>query len=335
MPHLTTIRQSNAQLTASTIPKVAVFVGGTAGIGKLTLSALVELGFECKAYIVGRQSSYASFKPFAESLKATNAKAQIVWIEGEVSLLSEAQRICEHIKTLEKHVDLLFMTTGYAPMGGRQNTEEGLDTAHALALYTRVTFTIQLLPLLRTAPHARVISVLAGGMENARLLDVSDLNFEKPSAFRWFGVSQFHMSMMNTLALEKLADDPENSTITFIHSHPGLVRTGNLYRGWTQGSWGPWLCAITIDLVIRLFGISFEESAERYLYQVTSGAFGGAGPIQEGVRGKSTRGREDGGLFLVSKKCDVVENQKEMGKLREKAGNVVWDKVQEIVVPYV
>jgi NAD(P)-dependent dehydrogenase (short-subunit alcohol dehydrogenase family) len=122
MPNITTVRQSNALLTPTTIPKTAVFVGGTAGIGKLTLSALAELGFDFKAYVIGRKGSEASFKTHAESLRSKNAHAELIWIEGEVSLLSEAQRICDHITTLETSIDLLFMTTGYAPMGGRNST---------------------------------------------------------------------------------------------------------------------------------------------------------------------------------------------------------------------
>lgn len=213
------------------------------------------------------------------------------------------------------------------------DTTEGLDVSHALELYTRVTFAQNLLPELRASPAARVISVMAAGMENARLLDVNDLKLEKPGA--WFVAgTQFHMGMMNTLVLEKLAEEPENAGIVFIHSHPGIVRTGNLFRGWGEDSWGPWLSATFFDPILRLFAISLEESAERYLYQVTSGAFGGKGLRGDGVEGKTTRGKESGGLFLVSKKCNTVANEGEMIKLRAKAGDVVWETVQGIVGPY-
>lgn len=50
-----------------------------------------------------------------------NAKATLVWIEGEVSLLAEAKRVCEEIKGREERVDLLFMSTGFAPLGGRKS----------------------------------------------------------------------------------------------------------------------------------------------------------------------------------------------------------------------
>jgi NADP-dependent 3-hydroxy acid dehydrogenase YdfG len=121
MVKISTIQESNAKIDSSSTPRVAVFVGGTAGIGKLTLAELAALGTSFKAYVIGRGRSKASFVTFRDELQQANQNAEIVWIDGEVSLLSEVKRICSYIKTLEKSVDLLFMTTGYAPFGGRQS----------------------------------------------------------------------------------------------------------------------------------------------------------------------------------------------------------------------
>jgi NAD(P)-dependent dehydrogenase (short-subunit alcohol dehydrogenase family) len=121
MVNISTIRKSNAQIDSSSTPRVAVFVGGTAGIGKLTLMELAALGTRFKAYVIGRKGSKESFTIVRDELQQANPNAQIIWIDGEVSLLSEVKRICSHIKTLEASVDLLFMTAGYAPLGGRQS----------------------------------------------------------------------------------------------------------------------------------------------------------------------------------------------------------------------
>jgi hypothetical protein len=113
-------------------------------------------------------------------------------------------------------------------------------------------------------------------MEIARLLDVDDLNLEKPGAFG-FIATQLHMGMMNTLTLERIAEKSENVSIVFIHSHPGIVRTGNLFRGWKEGSWGPCLCAVLFDPILMLVAMSFEESAERYLYRLLAAHLEGMG----------------------------------------------------------
>ncbi|KAF2831568.1 hypothetical protein CC86DRAFT_140909 [Ophiobolus disseminans] len=334
MVKISLIKQSNEQVDESSAPHVAVFVGGTAGIGKITLSKIASLGTNFKAYIIGRKSSEHSFRPVIEDLHKANPNAKLIWVEGEASLLSEVKIICDHIKTLESSIDLLFMTPGYAPFNGRMNTSEGLDTSHALSLYSRICFTENLLPLLRASGTARVISVHSAGMATARMLHIEDLTLEKPGAFGAMS-TQLHMGTMGTLTLERLAEKKANESVTFIHSHPGIVRTGNLYRGFTEGSWGWFMATWIMDPIMVLLAYSFEESAERYLYQVTSGAFGGQGPMLPGITGLTTRGEKTGGLFLVNQYCDTVMNARELAKLRVSAQSVVWEKVHEIIGPYI
>jgi hypothetical protein len=210
-----------------------------------------------------------------------------------------------------------------------------LDISHALEFYSRICFVENLLPLLRESAGARVISVLSGGnMEIDRLLDVNDLNLERPGAYFVFA-TQIHMGIMGSLTLERMAEEKDNASIVFIHSHPGIVRTGNLFRGWPEESWGPWLSSICIDPILRVFAYSFKESAERYIYQVTSGAFGGRGPRLPDIVGQTTRGQTNGGLFLVDRKCDSVLNEKEMTKLRLRARDAIWTKVREVLGPHV
>ncbi|KAK1980238.1 hypothetical protein LZ30DRAFT_723866 [Colletotrichum cereale] len=117
------VRQSNAKLTAETVPRTAVFVGGTSGIGRLTLTELVSLGLSVKAYVVGRKATEAATRPLLEDLRRRNPSAELVWVEGEVSLLSETKRICEWIKARESRLDFLCLTAGYAPFGGRNKKQ--------------------------------------------------------------------------------------------------------------------------------------------------------------------------------------------------------------------
>jgi hypothetical protein len=170
-------------------------------------------------------------------------------------------------------------------------------------------------------------------MESASAIDVGDLNLEKPNAFGPI-VTQMQMGTMGTLALERFAEMEENESIVFIHSHPGIVRTGNLFRGWKTGSWGMWFAAVVMDPILMMVAYSFQESAERHVYQITGGAFGGTGPLVSGVEGTTTRGEKTGGLFLVSRKCDTVMNEKEMIKLRAKAQEAVWEKALDVTGPY-
>jgi hypothetical protein len=175
--------------------------------------------------------------------------------------------------------------------------------------------------------------VYCAGTERAAWLNIEDLNLEKPGAYGTWS-SQTHMTMMNTLTLERYAEMPENHGITFLHNNPGIVRTGNLYRGFDPGSWGSWAAALLMDPVLMVVGFSFEESTMRHVYQVTSGTFGGKGPRVPGVTGLTTRGMEKGGLFLVNGKCDVINNEWQLVRLRERGAEAVKAKVEEIIGPY-
>lgn len=122
MVSLTEIRSSNARIVKikgpqSQLPDVAVFVGGTAGIGKATLTALVNCKTSVRIYIIGRNG--VANAAFLDQLRQWNPLAEIVWLEGQVTLLAEVKRVCERIKGREEHIGLLFMSAGYMPFGGR------------------------------------------------------------------------------------------------------------------------------------------------------------------------------------------------------------------------
>jgi NADP-dependent 3-hydroxy acid dehydrogenase YdfG len=64
MVSYTEIKASNAVLNDATTPRVAVFVGGTSGIGKLTIKALVSTGASMRIYLIGRPSAKECSKTF-------------------------------------------------------------------------------------------------------------------------------------------------------------------------------------------------------------------------------------------------------------------------------
>jgi len=328
MVSLKVIRASNALINDGTAPRVAVFVGGTSGIGKLTIRALVATGASMRIYLVGRKSSEERSRAFIQELQAINAKAEVIWTEGEVVLLAETKRVCQIIKEKEQRIDLLVMSTGYAPFGSRQETAEGIEIAQSLEYYTRMLFIQHLLPLLRAAEAPRVVNVLGGGMEWN--INVDDMDLRKPGNFGGFWAQMQYVSM-TTAALEKLAN--ENPHLTFIHSCPGWVDTGNVRRATSPGSVVDWLLRIFIEPIIHVFSFSDDESAQRHLFQSTSAAFGGRGVTWKGKPGVNSLGEEADGLFLVNQRCDCVRNARVVSFLREHQGKV-WDHTEEILRPY-
>jgi hypothetical protein len=134
-------------------------------------------------------------------------------------------------------------------------------------------FATNLLPLLRTASAsqptlARVISVLGAGHEGA--LDTSDLSLQKPGSFSIRAAAN-HAISMTSLTFDRLASDPANKGIAFIHSSPGGVDT-NVGRGL-----GPVLQKVfSVGMfVLKPTGLvkGLRESGERHLWAGTSDTY--------------------------------------------------------------
>jgi NAD(P)-dependent dehydrogenase (short-subunit alcohol dehydrogenase family) len=325
------IRAANELITDATAPSVAVFVGGTSGIGQLTIKALVATGARVRIYLVGRRSSEDRSKTFIEGMHIVNPKAEIIWTEAEVSLLSETKRVCEAIKTKEPHLDLLFLTTGYAPFCKRQETSEGIEESLSLSYYTRILFIMHLLPLLRKADAPRVVAVLGGGLERLNSLQLDDLELKKPE--NWSGMkAQSQNTTINTVAMDKLAGD--NPEVTFIHSWPGWVDTGNVKRGQENGSLISWVFRLLVEPLVATVSFRLEDSGQRHLFQCTSALYGGRGIPWSGKPGINVNLEPGVGLFLVSPWGDCTPNEKNIVQLRGKATGRVWEYTQEVLSPY-
>ncbi len=117
MVYLTDIQTSNSQI-ATTFPPglVAVFVGGTSGIGEITLKKFAEYTRYPRAYIVGR-SQNAAERIIAEC-RILNPEGEYIFIKADVSLMRNVDKVCDEIKSKEKAVNLLFMSAGFPSIDG-------------------------------------------------------------------------------------------------------------------------------------------------------------------------------------------------------------------------
>ena len=114
---------SNARINAESYPRTAVFVGGTSGIGEALIQGLAAVHkdeWPARIYVVGRQESSERVNESLDRLRAEHPGLDLVWTPGEVSLLADVRRICLALKEKEKSLDLLWLSAGYAPIGGRE-----------------------------------------------------------------------------------------------------------------------------------------------------------------------------------------------------------------------
>jgi NAD(P)-dependent dehydrogenase (short-subunit alcohol dehydrogenase family) len=117
MVSISEVKASNGRIPKDTTPRTAVFTGGTDGIGKATLIRLVATKRSMKVYVIGRNGE--KHKPFLDELRMSNDKADIVWLEGQLTLLAETKRLCDIIKARETSIDALYMSAGFMSTGER------------------------------------------------------------------------------------------------------------------------------------------------------------------------------------------------------------------------
>lgn len=111
MVSLPEVIASNERI-ASTLPEglVAVFVGGTSGVGEYTLKAFAKYAVKPRVYTVGR-SQEAADRIF-EECKQLNPGGKFEFIKADVSILKNIDLVCREIKSKETKINILFESQG-------------------------------------------------------------------------------------------------------------------------------------------------------------------------------------------------------------------------------
>jgi NAD(P)-dependent dehydrogenase (short-subunit alcohol dehydrogenase family) len=300
------ITKANSSLIASTTNPTAVFVGATNGIGLSTIKALLKHTSSPTIYIVGRSDSKLTSLINTE-LKPINSNATFhPIVASDLTLVSDAEKAAQDILSSGiKKIDLLIMSPGFIDFA-RQMSPEGVDRLTSIRYYSRFRILTTLLPLLRSAPSPRVVSVLAGGQEGQ--LWPEDWTMEKHwGVANAGGVS----SSLTTFMFEELSAKEENKNISFVHLFPGVVRdTGLKFEG--AGVIGGFLLSwIILPIVVRIMGYSVQEAGERVLYAATNEQVGRMGSA------KGSNGTVGSGVYLVGGDSGVVEAPVVAKKMRE------------------
>jgi short-subunit dehydrogenase len=111
MVPLPIILASNASIPKALPPGlVAVFAGGTSGIGKETLKKLASLAVKPKVYIIGRSTSAA--ERIIADCRILNPEGEYVFLQKELDLMKNIKEVCEEIKSKEGFLNLLVLSAG-------------------------------------------------------------------------------------------------------------------------------------------------------------------------------------------------------------------------------
>lgn len=258
MSSITDIISSNEALATRYESLTAVFTGATQGIGLGTLQAFVKHIPKPRAIIVGRNRE--RFEDQLKALTAINANGEFVFIEGELSLIKGVDAVCDKIeKTLEgTKIDLLFMSQGYAPLGGREYTSEGLDSCMVLVYYSRMRMTETFLDGQVLKPNASVIDILAGTFEGDIIED--DLALD-----RNYSVLRLRAQFASLTTLSLDGYSASHPDMAFLHIYPGKVKTGFIERS-VKSTIMKMFARYLWEPIMFFNGITAQESGERMLW---------------------------------------------------------------------
>ncbi|KAJ7187729.1 NAD(P)-binding protein [Mycena pura] len=258
MPSLAAARAFNAAFAPSYTP-VAVFVGGTSGIGQGMAEAFAR-STKGNAHIVliGRNRAAAEAiiarfpKPTAEGVKHE-------FVECDVTLMKNVRRVAGELRARLPKINFLALTPGVFTLNGRNETEEGIDRKLAVHYYARWRFLKDLLPSLEAAQEAgedaKVMSVLAAG--HGGPIDLDDLGLKKTFSLANAAAAAptYNDIMVNDFAARYPA-------LSFVHTYPGIVRSGLFASSDSR------LVRVSNALLTLLtpFSNSVEASGELHLY---------------------------------------------------------------------
>lgn len=159
---LAALRARNA---AARFPgRVALVVGGTAGIGRAVAERLAEADYA--VIIVGRDAKRGE-EAVASCAQRGSQLGGHEFMPCDASHVAAVRACAAAVAAKHPRLDALVLSPGIATISGRNETSEGLDTKLAVHYFGRVAFATDLLPALAAAPSPRVLSVLSAGVHGA------------------------------------------------------------------------------------------------------------------------------------------------------------------------
>ncbi|KAG9034253.1 hypothetical protein FRB95_013535 [Tulasnella sp. JGI-2019a] len=260
MVTLSVARAANAAFSASSRP-VALFVGGTSGIGQGTAEAFAR-ATKGNAHIMICGRSQANADKIIAALPKT-PESKYEFIQCDVSLMKNVADTASTIRARVGSLNYLVLSQGIMTMQGFTPTAEGIDTKLALHFYSRWKFVDELMPLLEKSKsegqEARVMTILDSfrGAE----LDEADLGLKKKYSLA--SAAAQGITYNNLMVEEYSKRYPQ---ISFAHIYPGAVNTPNLTRNM---HWA-------LKPVVSVLGMaltSLQDCGELMLYPLLSPAY--------------------------------------------------------------
>jgi NAD(P)-dependent dehydrogenase (short-subunit alcohol dehydrogenase family) len=257
----------------SQLGRTAVVTGATGGLGYETALALAKAGSE--VILTGRddQKGQSAIEKINRDVTGAKLSYQHLDLASLASIADFAQRM-----QARPSLDLLINNAGVMALPRRQTTADGFEMQFGTNHLGHFALTARLLPLLRRANGARVVS-LSSLAHRTGYIDFHNLQGARVySPWKAYGQSKL-ATLMFALELQRRSDTA-GWNLTSNAAHPGFARTG-LFASGPGG-----LISLATDFAAPLFGHSAADGARPILFAATNpnakpGAYYGPGGIGE------------------------------------------------------
>lgn len=194
--------------------KTVVVTGASSGIGKEAAKALAAMGWHVIAH--GRDPARSKA---AEAEIRSVATGRVDMLTCDLALLSDTARMADEIAALTGCIDVLLCNAG-GMSSERAVTAEGNEASFAGNHLGHFLLVERLMPQLRAAGHARVVSTSSDGHFYCKGIDWNDLQLLD----NWdHGASYCLVKLCNVLFTRELAKRGSEDGIVAHAFHPGVV----------------------------------------------------------------------------------------------------------------
>ncbi|KAJ7473384.1 hypothetical protein FB451DRAFT_291959 [Mycena latifolia] len=281
MPSLAVAKHANAQYRPSYLP-VAVFAGGTSGVGHAMAEALARYTHgRIHIVLIGTNAAAAQrilaglTKPADSDTDAGGWKHE--FIQCDATEMRNVRAVCAGLRARLERINYLVLSAGANSMAWAGETSEGLDYHLSLRYYSRFVYIQELVPLLSAAAvqgqDARVMSVLGAGF--AFPVNTKDMNNAQArgSAYECLKGVTASTAGIRAMAISAGYNDAmviwfaaQHPRIAFMHIHPGMVRTPQ-FNGGIDIGWALRPLAWALHGLVAFFGaVPQDDCAEYMLY---------------------------------------------------------------------
>lgn len=268
--------------------KLAVVTGSNSGLGFGLARRLSAAGAEIVMAIRNRAKGEAAI----ERIRTTVPDAKLTIKPLDLSSLASVAALGEQLNADGRPIDILINNAGVMTPPERDTTPDGFELQFGSNHLGHFALTAHVLPLLRAADRARVVSLSSLAARQSGKIHFDDLQFERSYApMQAYGQSKLAV-LMFARELDKRSREGGWGIVSTA-AHPGLTKTNLQISGPSHGRTRPSLMERLYKISWRLTPFLWQEIDEGILpalYAAASpeaqgGAFYGPRGIYEAAGG--------------------------------------------------